>query len=839
MKALQNTWKIFVDYLQTTKIYHTTLENLLLKLLYFTALSAAIIWMLPTERPFEYSNLTVNSVAPEEIIAPFKFAIQKTEEELARERAEAAARVPLVFDRNPEVKSRQLLTLNQFFEETRGFFQENGLKSRNGSVSQKSGAGRKNSGDSPPLSPGERITQVPVDSFLQEIRVKYNARLSFEQFLAIYEVYNEGTLDAWGNTLNEGLKEVYEKGILDRKKAEIVESDIVVNENGIEEPYALNEVLEIDEARSIIQQKVVERFGGPQSKEAQLTELLLPSFLSPNLLFNEVVTKERKDKAIHDVPLTRGYVEQDERIVDSNEKITPEIYQKLRSLSIALKERAATQEGWQRVKFQFGRMIFAIALIMLTMFYIYYYRRALFQDNIMLLMITIIFLLEFTFVGLIQNYTSWPSQTIPVILAPMLLAMLLDFGVAFICLVTISLILGAALGYDYIFTFMSLLVGSVSIFSVQKIRNRRQMFRAILFILLAYLSVSLIFQLMHYEPLKKIFTEFLYYMAPTAVLTPFIVYFMIGFFERFFDVSTDITLLELSDLNHPLLKQLSVKAPGTFHHSILVANLSEAAAVAIGANALLTRVGSYFHDVGKMLKPEYFVENQHGGINKHDNLSPHMSYLILVNHVKEGVKMAERHKLPRAVKQFIAEHHGTTLISYFYHKALELAGENKDSVEISKSSFCYPGPKPQSKETAICMLADTVEAASRALKSPTPQRIRNLVDELVDKKIEEGQLDECDLTLKQIHQIKEAFVPILTGIHHLRIEYPENDREKKNAREKSDAIKKGEPAEPKRGVEINGPTAPKEKAPAGEPLSNSGETPENPEPSHADPDRDH
>ncbi len=366
----------------------------------------------------------------------------------------------------------------------------------------------------------------------------------------------------------------------------------------------------------------------------------------------------------------------------------------------------------------------------------------------------------------------------------MLLSMLLDFGIAFIGTVTLSLILGAILGNDYTLTFMTLIVGSIAVFSVQKIRNRGQMFRAILYILLGYLGVQLIFGLFHFESMKEILKDFGVYLLPNAILIPTVVFLMIGLFERLFDVTTDITLLELSDLNHPLLKQLSVRAPGSFHHSIVVANLAEAAALAVPrTNALLTRVGCYFHDVGKMLKPEYFVENQMSGVNKHDNLTPRMSSLILVNHVKSGYELAEKYNLPKAVKQFIPEHHGTSLITYFYRKALE----NKNATDIEESNFRYPGPMPQSKETGIAMLADTVEAASRTLQNPTPQRIRNLVDSLVDKKIEEGQLDNCDLTLKHINDIKNAFIPILTGIHHVRIEYPgePSEKEKKPTNEKT------------------------------------------------------
>ncbi|RMH87238.1 MAG: HDIG domain-containing protein, partial [Calditrichaeota bacterium] len=524
--------------------------------------------------------------------------------------------------------------------------------------------------------------------------------------------------------------------------------------------------------------------------ELEIARRLVPAFLVPNLKFNQAITGERKEKAAHDVPLIKGYVKQNERIIDSHEIVTEEVYQKLQSLSLALQERAAARTGWAQLKFAAGKYLFAVILLVLALLYLYFYRKSLFDNNLLLGMVTLIFLLQLAGAAVITRLLELSPLAIPLLLAPMLLSILLDFGVAFIFTVTLSLILGASLSNDYTFTFMMLVVGSVAVFSVQKIRNRGHMFRAILFILLAYLVVHVIFGLLHFEPMKKLLVDFTIYLVPNAILVPTIVYLLIGIFERVFDVTTDISLLELSDLNHPLLKQLSVKAPGTFHHSIMVANLAEAAAEAIKANALLTRVGAYFHDVGKMFKPEYFIENQMGGVNKHDSLTPHMSCLILANHVKAGLELADKHNLPRSVKQFIAEHHGTSLMTFFYHKAVE----NGDSKEINENDFRYPGPKPQSKETAILMLADSVEAASRTLQNPTPQRIRNLVNTLVENKIKEGQLDECNLTLQEIREIKEAFIPILTGIHHLRIEYPAEalDRDKRGEREKRPVENRGE-----------------------------------------------
>jgi putative nucleotidyltransferase with HDIG domain len=770
MKTLQQNWKSFREYLNSIKIFNTTLDDILLKFLYVFVLVLVIVLLLPSERPFEYSNLTVNTVAPEEIIAPFKFAIQKNPEELERERKAARENIPPVYDKIPETESRQTIQLSSFFEKLQEFF-----KAYNAS------SGKKIKATPAVFSKSEAL----ADSFLQQVSVKFNVNLDESLLQELHTLYREKKLSKLSQNLDRAIGEVYSRGLIDRSKENIPEREITAIQSGIEERIPVDEVMESKEAGEYIANFLQKRYV-EESLELKTANYLIHAFLTPNLIFNDAETIERKEQSIHDVPLTRGYVEQDERIIDNNEKVTEEVYQKLYSLSVALKERSALQSGWQKAKFQSGKFLFAIILILLTAFYIYFYRENIFNDNRLLGMITIIFLMQFALGGLIENVISRPHFAIPLVLAPMLLGILLDFGVAFVSTVTLSLILGAVYGNDYILAFMMLIVSTVALFSVRRIRKRGQMYRAILFIMAAYLVTNFIFGFLHFRTVQDIFINYAYCLVD-AIIIPMIAFLLIGIFERLFDVTTDITLLELSDLNHPLLKRLSVKAPGSFHHSILVANLAEAASEAIGANSLLTRVGCYFHDVGKVLKPEYFVENQMGGINKHDNLSPHMSSLILTNHVKEGLKLAQKHNLPKAVKQFIPEHHGTSLMSYFYHKLLGSSNE-KDPDE---SNFRYPGPKPQSKETAIAMLSDTVEAASRTLNNPTPQRIRNSIDNLVEKKIKEGQLDECDLTLKQIEQIKEAFIPILNGIHHGRIEYPgETEKDKKAPREKITNTKK-------------------------------------------------
>jgi putative nucleotidyltransferase with HDIG domain len=262
--------------------------------------------------------------------------------------------------------------------------------------------------------------------------------------------------------------------------------------------------------------------------------------------------------------------------------------------------------------------------------------------------------------------------------------------------------------------------------------------------------------------------------------------FVLPVAEPAIGVCSDLTLLELSDLNHPLLQRMALEAQGTYHHSQVVGQLAEHAARAIDANALLTRVGALFHDIGKMEKPEYYVENQSPGHNRHDELSPSMSALVLAAHVKEGIELARRWRLPGMVIDFIPEHHGTMVMEYFYHKALE--GEGGETVKVD--DFRYPGPRPRSRETAILMLADAVEAATRALVKPTPSRIKEITRQVIDKRMLSGELDQSGVSLSDIARIRDSFVPLLTGIHHARIVYPgQKDGERPTDRRQEPRVK--------------------------------------------------
>lgn len=358
------------------------------------------------------------------------------------------------------------------------------------------------------------------------------------------------------------------------------------------------------------------------------------------------------------------------------------------------------------------------------------------------------------------------AYAIPVAAFAMLVTLLFDFHTTLIFSFTLSLLTGLWLeGAAFAVYFF---VGSMAAsFGVIRSRKRTTVLVGGGYVLLSNLLLVLALHLFSgaaYQalPLALVFAVF------SAFFVVAIVSLMLPVLEYLFKVTTDITLLEFLDLDQPLMKSLMINAPGTYHHSVIVGNLVESASEAVDVNPLLARVSAYYHDVGKIKMPEYFVENLSYGENKHTKLTPHMSSMILVSHVKEGVELAQHHKLPESVIDIIMQHHGTNLITYFYQKAKDQGQLN----DLSEDEYKYPGPKPQTRVSALVMMADAVEASSRVLSDPTPQRITALVDKIINHIFLEGQLDECELTLKDIYEIKRRFTRILTGILHRRIDYP-------------------------------------------------------------------
>lgn len=382
----------------------------------------------------------------------------------------------------------------------------------------------------------------------------------------------------------------------------------------------------------------------------------------------------------------------------------------------------------------------------------------------------------------LQKYVSISPLSWPIASIAMLTMLLFDdlqlvFIMSFLSSILMSLSLNtsrwlAQLGVGHLDLMLVFFLGGMAgAYAVRDARNRGNLIAAGIYVgVIQAVAITLV----HHDAVQMYWPDFLNFVVKPVLINGLscavVVWLGSKVFEFLFGVITNFSLLELSDFNHPLLKRMILEAPGTYHHSLVVSNISESAADAIGANSLLTRVGAYYHDIGKLNKPDYFTENQIASGNKHDDLEPSMSRLVILNHVKEGLELAKKYHLNPIIASFIPEHHGTSLMHYFYQKAL---AESQNSDEVTEANYRYPGPKPQRRETAIVLLADSAEAATRALDDPTPSRIEETVRKVINNKFIDGQLDESNLTLKEIETIAVTFTRSLSAMHHGRIKYPE------------------------------------------------------------------
>jgi putative nucleotidyltransferase with HDIG domain len=378
------------------------------------------------------------------------------------------------------------------------------------------------------------------------------------------------------------------------------------------------------------------------------------------------------------------------------------------------------------------------------------------------------------------SFVPWPAEVMPLIAAAMILAVAYNQTLATVTAFTLCVIVTLSTTSELSQFLVLMSTTAMAVIPLSRVASRSKIVVVGLYTAATYLLVSCGIAIIQTQGLAEVFHDwtFLAHAAKGAALCLFTGYLVAGtlpFVEKTFDIVTDMSLLELSDPSHPLLQELVRRAPGTYNHSITVGSIAEAAAERIGGNGLLVRVGAYFHDIGKMLKPQYFIENiQEGAENRHAHLAPAMSTLIIIGHVKDGVDLAQQHNLPQQIIDFIEQHHGTTLVEYFYHEATKLAeGQPDHRTDAEESSFRYPGPKPQTREAGVLMLADAVESASRTLSDPTPKRIESLVHALTLKRLLDGQFDDCSLKLSEIRTIEDSLVKSLIAIYHGRIRYPE------------------------------------------------------------------
>ncbi len=741
---INHQWNRFADFLYKISTGRTPFSNILIKAIYFSVIVLVTPFLLSTDDATRYTDVQIGSVATKKVVAPFNFFILKTDEELKRDRQNAAKDIPYYFRYNDDSTLTQIRILLDTFE-----YLENSLTKK-------------------PEDTLQYYRNIS-DQLERRFRIKLN-RSDLQRIREILIKPSEK------RELNQNIKQIRLKildGILDMKIQEIPRENIAIVRDNIEEKLNKSAKNDLQTFFSFVETELNIAFTESQSLAILK---ILKNIIQPNYIFDKKLTEAEEQAAVNSVSLTKEMVYENERIVDANERIDEEIYQKLYSLEMARVEKSKREGNWQAILAEIGRVMLLMSIMFIIGLYLYSFRKKIFNDNIKLLLIVVVLLLQIIIAAIISGPLDWPVYVIPTTLSSMLLAILIDSGIGFVGTVAVGLILGGILGGGVDITLMTIVSGMVAVYSVHEIRNRNQIFTAILYIGIAYIWIIAAITFVRFDSLNNLIKIFTYNLLPNAIFAPFFTYMILNAFERTFDITTNVRLLELSDLNHPLLKELSLKAPGTFHHSMVVGNLAEAAAKEIGENSLLVRVGSYFHDIGKMEKPEYFVENLMDATNRHNKLKPNMSALILVSHVKSGLEMAKEHNIPRLIRDFIAEHHGTSLMYYFYHKAAEQEGGKE---RVNEQDFRYPGPKPRSKATAIVMLADTVEAATRSLNNPSPPKIKSFVEDLIEKKFSDGELNECDLTFKELTQIKEAFLPVLYGVFQHRVEYPgQNEKNK-------------------------------------------------------------
>lgn len=709
-----------------------------------------ISFMFPRGRSYQFGGLKEGEIyMGEKIIAPFTFAINKTEEEYKRDTKAAREEILPVFVKNDSVCQKQYRQILLFFDSLDTIITHySNSQLMTNQLSELLNRYK--------ISPDENILKF------------FEKKKSLQDVKSIKQ--NEIQLNSFRKTLLRLERDICSIGILNLNKNQIKSKEnkisvLVNNEEIIED---LKYFHDQEEIKSVLIDKLRSIFGDAELK-VNVGYRILMTFLKPNVFYDKEEVEYRIKEAISNVPLAKGTVLENEKIIDTYEKITKEHIAKLNSLAIEIAEREEGKSIYLSILRYSGKFLMVCLAISLLIIFLIFNRWRLLQDLKKVILISVIILLV-TFLSFIINKFTQSSYLLPITIGSMLLTIFFDTRMGFVGTITLSILLGVIRGNEFIVTIVSIVTGLVAVLSVAKVRSRSWFLKSILMITGTYLVSITAVEILRYTSFTKLLEYWLYGVI-NGFLSPLLAYGLQVLFEYVFDMITDLRLLELSDLNRPLLRRLAVEAPGTYHHSIMVGNLAEAAAEAIDANALLARVGAYYHDIGKIEKAEYFVENIKKAKNPHEKLSPSMSSLILTNHVRKGLEIAKEYKLPKEVKDFIPEHHGTNVMTYFYQKALE---KNKDN-EVDISTFRYPGPKPRTKETGILMLADAVEAASRTLKDPSASRIKGLVTSIVHERFQESELDDCPLTLRDFNKISDSFQTILLGTFHSRLEYPNQD----------------------------------------------------------------
>ncbi|MDQ3052137.1 MAG: HDIG domain-containing protein [Bacteroidota bacterium] len=607
----------------------------------------------------------------------------------------------------------------------------------------------------------QRTRQNVLPYFQMDTLILANAIVNLDQKIRSQAEF-EGKEEAVKGAGIRVLRKLYEKGIIREAEDSLSgrSAHIMLVKGKLAEVKAPSEFY--NPARALAAIGSEQNIGGTSER---LLDSLVASVIAPNVFFDQQLTESIRAQKETEISTTRGMIKKGELVISRGELVNPEKLLVLESLKNAT-ETAVSDSKTTRDIYIGQLLIVAIALTVLLIF-LAVLRRDIFADNRKIALIfTLIILVTAAYTG-IMKMPSLSLYIVPVCILPIVTRVFFDTRLALFTHVITVLILGSVAPNGYEFVFLQIIAGMVTIFSVTNLRKRAQFFTSAAMIFLSYMVCYLALAVIHEGDIRLVEEANLFWLIGNVLLTLF-TYPLIYIFEKVFGLTSDVSLMELADTNAPLLRELSIKAPGTFQHSMQVANLAEAAIFKIGGNSLLIRVGALYHDIGKMEMPLYFIENQSTGLNPHDELSFEESASIIISHVIKGIEKARKNNVPDLIIDFIRTHHGTSMVQYFYQSFLK----NYPEEIVDEDDFRYPGPLPFSKETAVLMMADSVEAASRSLTMPTPESINNLVDTIIVRQIEQQQFINCDITFKDISSIKKIFKKMLMSIYHVRVEYP-------------------------------------------------------------------
>ena len=598
-----------------------------------------------------------------------------------------------------------------------------------------------------------QIDKEAEKNVLYKLREDYNKTLRHSLPGTDYVRYIERTLKA-----------LYEDGIIAGNDLKRMEEDSIIAIRLVDKNVAtsrfIDQLYTVKEAYEYLLNADTTHY-----KKKILQQCNLNDYITPNLVYDEEKSEAAQKDLLSNISWANGFVLNGQKIIDRGEIVDEQTYNILESLR---KEWEKRSDSVQEKRLTLAGQILYVGIFLfcfmayLELFRADYYER---KGTLTLLFALIVFFPVLSSIMVEQNLSS--IYVVPFAMIPIIVRVFLDSRTAFMAHVTIILLCSITLRFPHEFILLQVVAGMVAIYSLRELSQRSQLLRTALVVFISYALLYFAFELIHEDDLTKLNTRMYIYFMINGILLLF-AYPLLFLLEKIFGFTSDVTLVELSNINNSLLREMSEVAPGTFQHSLQMANLAAAAANKIGGKSQLVRTGALYHDIGKMVNPAFFTENQ-SGVNPHKSLSYEQSAQVIISHITDGLKLAEKHNLPKVIKDFISTHHGRGLTKYFY---ISYKNEHPDE-EVDQEKFRYPGPNPFTKEQAVLMMADSVEAASRSLPEYTEESISTLVDKIIDTQVSEGYFKECPITFKDIATVKALFKEKLKTMYHTRISYPE------------------------------------------------------------------